>query len=72
MHFAQMVRSRFIVFLTEKVDRTFYYTHYEQIDLIAMKEERGKNIASLCCENILKPRLGEYACLITKGQNLLG
>ena len=67
-----MVRSRFFVFLTEKVDRTFYYTHYEQIDLIAMKEERGKNVASLCCENILKPRLQEYACLITKGQNLLG
>ena len=69
---ALMVRSRILICLTQKVDRTFYYTHYDQMDLVLLKQERANKIASLGNESYLKNILQNYSDLIQKGKNMFG
>ena len=65
--FAQIIRSRLFICLTETVDRTYYYTHYEQVGLAGLRSERGNLVSHLCSERYLKNKLLCYDQLISKG-----
>ena len=58
--------------IAEQVDRTFYYSHYDGIDLNILKEERTNKIAQIYGKHYLNELLQNYNQIIQKGYNMFG
>lgn len=41
----QLVRARLFVAMAEEIDRTYYFTHYEEMNVAELKEQRGNIVA---------------------------
>ena len=65
---SQLVRSRIVVCLAEQVDRSYYFTHYDDLAMDSFKQERACGIAGKCEENMLKNLLKSFQQIEVQGK----